>query len=143
MRTCTYKCLWECFHMSCQCPLFQRVSKATIHIRTRVRAHSSPPPFFSFLSHPELLSWPDSAANLWPCMFKEGGRVGVTGGGTVSSHGVSVYFCQASVSQIRSSSDRITQCGLRLERLMKSLLKFIVSKLNGPMMDPSKIKVVD
>lgn len=35
-------------------------------------------------------------------MFKEG--VGVTVG-AVSSHGASVYFCQASVSQRRSSSD--------------------------------------
>lgn len=45
---------------------------ATIHIRTRVGARCSPPPFFSFLSHPELLSWSDSTANSWAACLEKG-----------------------------------------------------------------------
>lgn len=45
---------------------------AAIHIRTRVRPHSSPPPFFSFLSYSELLSWPDLTANPWPACLEKG-----------------------------------------------------------------------
>ena len=66
--------LWEHFHLSCQCPLFSASLWDAIHIRIRVTAHSSPPPFFSFLSSPELLSWPDSTTNSWPTSLEKGVR---------------------------------------------------------------------